>query len=93
LRPYTRQPNLRSEPKWAPAGEPILMHLSNFRPVKRITDAVEIFAQVRTKMPAKLVLMAMARERGCGGVSVRKKKLQKNVHFLGQAGSGLSVAV
>ena len=27
---------------WAPEGEPILMHLSNFRPVKRLTDAVEI---------------------------------------------------
>src|SRR5579863_10601447 len=52
---YSRQPNLAQRAKWAPAGEPILMHLSNFRPVKRITDCVEIFAQVRAKMPAKLV--------------------------------------
>jgi hypothetical protein len=30
------------------------MHLSNFRPVKRVPDCVEIFALVRAKMPAKL---------------------------------------
>jgi N-acetyl-alpha-D-glucosaminyl L-malate synthase BshA len=73
---YTRQPNLAQRAKWAPAGEPILMHLSNFRPVKRITDTVEIFAQVRAKMPAKLVLI--------GEYLVRKKKLQRDVHFLGK---------
>src|SRR5213593_1436198 len=47
---YVRRPNLEQRAKWAPGGEPILMHLSNFRPVKRITDTVEIFAQVRAKM-------------------------------------------
>ena len=35
-------PPLRKQ--WAHNGEPILMHLSNFRPVKRVTDVVEIFA-------------------------------------------------
>ena len=40
-------PALRAE--WAPNGEPILMHLSNFRPVKRVTDVVEIFDLVRRK--------------------------------------------
>jgi len=54
---YTRQASPAQRAKWAPAGEPILMHLSNFRPVKRITDTIEIFAQVRAKMPAKLVLI------------------------------------
>src|SRR6201984_2467540 len=38
---YTRQPHPAQRAKWAPAGEPILMHLSNFRPVKRITDAAQ----------------------------------------------------
>jgi N-acetyl-alpha-D-glucosaminyl L-malate synthase BshA len=81
---YTRKPNLEQRAKWAPAGEPILMHLSNFRPVKRITDAVEIFAQVRAKMPAKLVLIGDGPERGAAEYLVRKKKLQKDVHFLGK---------
>jgi len=81
---YTRQPNPVQRAKWAPAGEPILMHLSNFRPVKRVADCVEIFAQVRAKMPAKLVLIGDGPDRGAAEYLVRKKKLQKDVHFLGK---------
>src|SRR5215468_10689466 len=81
---YTRQPNPEQRAKWAPAGEPILMHLSNFRPVKRVTDCVEIFAQVRARMPAKLVLIGDGPDRGAAEYLVRKKKLQKDVQFLGK---------
>ena len=81
---YTRKPDAARRATWAPGGEPILMHLSNFRPVKRVTDAVEIFAQVRAKMPAKLVLIGDGPDRGTAEYLVRKKKLQKDVHFLGK---------
>jgi N-acetyl-alpha-D-glucosaminyl L-malate synthase BshA len=60
------------------------MHLSNFRPVKRITDAVETFALVREKMPAKLVMIGDGPDRGAAEYIVRKKKLTKDVHFLGK---------
>ena len=70
--------------KWAPNGEPILMHLSNFRPVKRVPDTVEIFAQVRAKMPAKLVLIGDGPDRGAAEYLVRKYRLQKDVFFLGK---------
>jgi L-malate glycosyltransferase len=75
-------PSLRAE--WAPEGEPILMHLSNFRPVKRLTDVVEIFALVREKMPAKLVLIGDGPDRSAAEYIVRKKKLVRDVHFLGK---------
>ena len=75
-------PGLRAE--WAPGGEPILMHLSNFRPVKRLTDVIEIFALVREKMPAKLVLIGDGPDRGAAEYIVRKKKLVRDVHFLGK---------
>ena len=81
---YTRKPDEAMRATWAPGGEPIVMHLSNFRPVKRVTDAVEIFAQVRAKMPAKLVLIGDGPDRGAAEYLVRKKKLQKDVHFLGK---------
>ncbi|HWT89287.1 MAG TPA: N-acetyl-alpha-D-glucosaminyl L-malate synthase BshA, partial [Candidatus Angelobacter sp.] len=81
---YTRKPDETLRAKWAPGGEPIVMHLSNFRPVKRITDTVETFALVRAKMPAKLVLIGDGPERGAAEYLVRKKKLQKDVHFLGK---------
>lgn len=81
---YTRKPDEALRARWAPNGEPILMHLSNFRPVKRVTDTVETFALVRAKMPAKLVLIGDGPERGAAEYLVRKKKLQKDVHFLGK---------
>jgi L-malate glycosyltransferase len=81
---YKRSEDAALRAKWAPNHEPILMHLSNFRPVKRITDAVEIFARVREKMPAKLVMMGDGPDRGEAEYIVRRKKLQKDVFFLGK---------
>jgi L-malate glycosyltransferase len=81
---YTRKPQPGLREQWAPNGEPILMHLSNFRPVKRLTDVVEIFALVRAKMPAKLVLIGDGPDRGAAEYLMRKKKLQKDVLFLGK---------
>ena len=81
---YRRSDDPASHAKWAPNGEPILMHLSNFRPVKRITDVVEIFARVREKMPAKLVMIGDGPDRGAAEYIVRRKKLQKDVLFLGK---------
>jgi N-acetyl-alpha-D-glucosaminyl L-malate synthase BshA len=81
---YTRKPNEALHALWAPNNEPILMHLSNFRPVKRVTDTVEIFAIVRAKMPAKLVLIGDGPDRGAAEYLVRKKRLQKDVFFLGK---------
>jgi len=81
---YCRNPNQAERERWAPKGEPILMHLSNFRPVKRITDVVEIFALVREKMPAKLVLVGDGPDRGAAEWLVRQKCLGRDVHFLGK---------
>ncbi len=81
---YNRTADKGLAAQWAPNGEPILMHLSNFRPVKRLTDVVEIFAIVRARMPAKLVLIGDGPDRGAAEYLVRKKKLQKDVFFLGK---------
>src|SRR6266404_365458 len=43
--------------EYAPNGERILVHLSNFRPVKRVTDTIEIFNLVRKQFPAKLLMI------------------------------------
>jgi N-acetyl-alpha-D-glucosaminyl L-malate synthase BshA len=52
--------------------------------VKRVTDAVEIFALVREKIPAKLVLIGDGPERASAEWLVRKKCLSSDVHFLGK---------
>jgi N-acetyl-alpha-D-glucosaminyl L-malate synthase BshA len=81
---YCRKPDPERRAEWAPGGEPILMHLSNFRPVKRVTDVIEIFALVRQKMAAKLVLVGDGPDRSAAEYLVRKKNLGKDVHFLGK---------
>jgi N-acetyl-alpha-D-glucosaminyl L-malate synthase BshA len=47
----------------APNGEKILIHISNFRKVKRVEDVLRIFDQVRKKLPAKLLLIGDGPER------------------------------
>lgn len=84
---YKRPEDQSLRAQWAPGGEPILMHLSNFRPVKRICDVVEIFALVREKMPAKLVMIGDGPDRGSAEYLVRKKRLSRDVFFLGKQDS------
>jgi L-malate glycosyltransferase len=81
---YCRHPNPELRAEWAPDGEPILMHLSNFRPVKRILDAVEIFALVREKMPAKLVMIGDGPDRLPAEELARTRGVEKDVLFLGK---------
>jgi N-acetyl-alpha-D-glucosaminyl L-malate synthase BshA len=42
---------------WARPGEKVLVHISNFRPVKRVLDVVEVFERVLAAMPARLLLV------------------------------------
>jgi L-malate glycosyltransferase len=42
---------------YAPAGEKILVHISNFRKVKRVKDVIAIFDRVRSEIPSKLILV------------------------------------
>ena len=81
---YHRADNPGLRALWAPDGEPILMHLSNFRPVKRIVDAVEIFAIVREKMKAKLVMIGDGPDRPAAEAMARTKCIEDDVIFLGK---------
>ncbi|MDH4271891.1 MAG: N-acetyl-alpha-D-glucosaminyl L-malate synthase BshA [Candidatus Aminicenantes bacterium] len=69
---------------FAPEGEKILMHASNFRPVKRIGDVVRIYARVRERIPAKLLLIGDGPERPHIQQLVKEMGLVSDVHFLGE---------
>lgn len=64
--------------------EKILVHLSNFRPAKRVPDVVEIFALVRREIPAKLLMIGDGPERTTAEWLVREKGLGRDVVFLGK---------
>ena len=70
--------------EYAPKGERILVHLSNFRPVKRVTDAVEIFDRVRRKIPSKLLLIGDGPDRSKAEWLAVQKGIHNDVHFLGK---------
>lgn len=61
----------------------VLVHISNFRPVKRLQDVVQIFARVRRVMPARLLLVGDGVERRPTQALVDKLGLQQDVRFLG----------
>lgn len=83
LRPSQNR-DLCSRDALAPNGEKILMHASNFRPVKRIADVVRIFARVRELIPAKLILIGDGPERLFIQQLVRELKLTADVQFMGE---------
>jgi N-acetyl-alpha-D-glucosaminyl L-malate synthase BshA len=68
----------------APAGHKILLHVSNFRPVKRVGDVVRVFAGVRKALPATLVLVGDGPERDATEHDVDRLGLRKDVRFLGK---------
>jgi N-acetyl-alpha-D-glucosaminyl L-malate synthase BshA len=70
--------------EYAPNGERILVHLSNFRPVKRLTDTIEIFDRVRKQIPARLLLIGDGPERSRAEWLAAQKGIQDQVIFLGK---------
>jgi N-acetyl-alpha-D-glucosaminyl L-malate synthase BshA len=49
--------------KYAPKGEKILIHVSNFRKVKRVDDVLRVFDKVKKEIPCKLILVGDGPER------------------------------
>lgn len=69
---------------FAPKGEKILMHVSNFRPVKRIGDVVDIFRRVNEAVPSRLVFVGEGPEMSKTIARVRELGLEERVLFLGK---------
>ncbi len=68
----------------APNGEKILVHVSNFRIVKRVTDTIRILELVNKEIPTKLVLVGDGPDRSECERLAREKGLHKHVFFLGK---------
>jgi L-malate glycosyltransferase len=81
---YKRMPSEEICEKFAPAGEKILVHTSNFRTIKRVQDVIKIFHEVRKKVPSKLILAGDGPDRSSCELLVRELGLQQHVKFLGK---------
>jgi N-acetyl-alpha-D-glucosaminyl L-malate synthase BshA len=69
---------------YAPAGEKLLLHLSNFRPVKRVLDCVRILAEVRRTAPAHLLMAGDGPDRSPAEHLARELKVERHISFLGK---------
>ena len=68
----------------APNGERILVHVSNFRKVKRVEDVLKVFAKVYKEIPSKLLLIGDGPERHNLEELCRKMELCHETRFLGK---------
>ncbi|MEX1189244.1 MAG: N-acetyl-alpha-D-glucosaminyl L-malate synthase BshA [Bacteroidia bacterium] len=82
---YAKPSDLCFKELYAPNGEVVLSHISNFRPVKRIEDVVRVFEKVRNEMPAKLILVGDGPERGNVEGLARQLGVIQDVVFLGKS--------
>jgi N-acetyl-alpha-D-glucosaminyl L-malate synthase BshA len=69
---------------YSPDGEKLLIHLSNFRPVKHALDCVRILASVRRHTPARLLMVGDGPDRGPAEHLARELQVDRHVLFLGK---------
>jgi N-acetyl-alpha-D-glucosaminyl L-malate synthase BshA len=81
---YYPKDNMTLRAQYAHPHEKILMHISNFRPVKRVSDVVDIFAKVQSRLPARLLLVGEGPDLPKIQTQVRELGLADRVHFLGK---------
>jgi N-acetyl-alpha-D-glucosaminyl L-malate synthase BshA len=62
----------------------VLMHISNFRPVKRVRDIVQIFARVNEELPSVLVMVGDGPDRVVAEAEAQRLGVQDDVQFLGK---------
>lgn len=74
---------VRGRARVAPAGEPVLAHVSNFRPVKRAVLAVEAFAFVAASLPARLLMIGDGPDRAACEGRAKALGVKDRVRFVG----------
>ena len=81
---FERPPDLEFRSQLSPKGTPILCHVSNFRPVKRVLDVIDTFARVRAAREATLLMVGDGPDRAHAEARCRELDLAQDVVFLGK---------
>lgn len=83
---YQPDPERRHNSGLAPEGEKVLIHLSNFRPVKRVLDCIRVLREVRQHTPAHLLMVGDGPDRCPAEHLARDLGLESHVTFMGKQG-------
>jgi N-acetyl-alpha-D-glucosaminyl L-malate synthase BshA len=81
---YYPAPDPATRCKLAPADHRVLVHVSNFRPVKRLLDVVRIFAGVRKELKAKLILVGDGPDSDAAQREAANLGVKRDVRFFGR---------
>ena len=81
---FERPPDLEFRSQLSPKGTPILCHVSNFRPVKRVLDVIDTFARVRAEREGTLLMVGDGPDRARAEARCRELDLAQDVVFLGK---------
>lgn len=81
---FQRDPAECTREHFATPEEKIIIHASNFRPVKRVLDVVRTFAQIRKALPARLLMVGEGPDRLPAQKLVRDLGISTQVSFLGE---------
>lgn len=81
---YQHKPNDELRARYAPNGERLVVHVSNFRPVKRVQDVVGMFLELRKMVPARLLMIGDGPERQRIETLCRQTDSCHAIQFLGK---------
>ena len=81
---YPQQADPVIRKRYAPNGELLLVHISNFRPVKRVEDVVRVFQKVRERLPVRLLMIGDGPERQRVETLCRHQEACGDILFLGK---------
>ncbi len=81
---YQPDPERRRNSPLTPPDEKVLIHISNFRPVKRVLDCIRILHEVRRHVPAHLLMVGDGPDCGAAEALAHDLGVDENVTFLGK---------
>jgi len=81
---FTKRPIDAFKKVIAPNNEKIILHASNFRKVKRITDVIYTFNKIRSEIPSKLLLVGDGPERPMAEELCRELGICEDARFVGK---------
>jgi N-acetyl-alpha-D-glucosaminyl L-malate synthase BshA len=81
---YRRREPAGLRERFAPDGEKLIIHVSNFRPVKRIAAVIDVFAQIRKNTPAKLLMVGDGPDLAQATLLAADLGVSADVDFLGE---------
>jgi len=82
---HRRAPDPMLRKRWCPADEKLVIHISNLRPVKQIDAVVRVFARIRQRVPARLLIVGEGPDLGRAEQLIGELGITAHVELTGEA--------